>query len=93
LALIPNNTTGANKLKNFLTLSPQIPRSLIMFQLEDHQRLTDTFEFPKHRITFSGGVFSHHQNIVPAVIRAPAIGETYTVATQINQGHPTLTLK
>jgi len=93
LALIPNNLTGANKLKQFLTLSPKIPRSLIMLQLEDHQRLTDTFGFPKHRITFSGGVFSQHQNIVPAVIRAPAIGETYSIADQIEQGHPTLTLK
>jgi hypothetical protein len=93
LALIPNKTTGSNKLKQFLTLSPQIPRSLIMFQLEDHQRLTDTFGFPKHRITFNGAVFSHAQNLVPNVIRAPAINETYSIADQIKQHHPTLTLK
>lgn len=89
LALIPNNLAGSNSLKRFFTLSPQIPRALIMLQLEDHQRLTDTFGFPKYRVTFSGAVQSQASNLEPAVIRAENNG--YSIADQIKQNYPTLT--
>jgi hypothetical protein len=93
LAFIPNTSAGANSLKKFLTLSKQIPRSVLMLQLEDHQRLVDTHQFPKYRVLFSGAVQTQVSHIEPAVIRYAGQDEIYTVGAQIDQNYPTLTRK
>lgn len=81
MALVPCNTIGADKLKNFVILTPQIPRSLLVLQMEDQQRMEDNYKIPNYRVNYSGNVFSSCLNISPSIIRIKGNSEANSYLT------------
>jgi hypothetical protein len=81
MALVPCNSIGADKLKNFLILTPQIPRSLLVLQMEDQQRMEDNYKIPNYRVNYSGNVFTSCLNISPSIIRIKGNSEANSYLT------------
>ena len=58
LTVLPATTRGVEQLVKFVTLSPNIPRSILFLILEDHTRVEDIQKVPSYRVRYNGATHS-----------------------------------
>ena len=65
LTVLPATIRGVEQLVKFVTLSPNIPRSILFLILEDHTRLEDIQKVPNHRVRYNGATHSASLTLSP----------------------------